>query len=192
MHAFTVFTSLSLLAGALALPAPEVEKRSCQSFYQPELNQLFQNQPDTGVQSTTTPFYVYNQNGRTDLLASFRYLPANIYGCTLQFDYEPGNNPIVTVDSGEPTLINVYNVADGGNFPYTPTWDNTNSRTGSLVGTFQFPSGSALNEPQVITINSFVCNQIMDFRFSVADDDAIGGVQVDENSLSGLRIQYDC
>jgi hypothetical protein len=191
MHTFSVLSSLSMLAGALALPAT-LQERSCQALYAPTLNRLSQHQPDDGSLGTTTPFYVWNEIGKTDLLASFRYIPGNAYGCTLQFDYHPGHNPIVEQDVGNPLQINVYQVSDGGNFPYTPTWDNTNGRTGSLVGTFNFPSGAALNQPQVITINSFVCSPIMDFRFTVADDNARGGVQVDEDTVSGLRIQYNC
>jgi hypothetical protein len=182
------FTILSILS--LAFASPIVEKRSCQNFYQPILNTLSSHQPDDGSAGHTTPFYVFNQIGKQDLLASFRPLPSNIYGCTLQFNYVPGKNAVVSKQSGNPTRIDVYRVSDGGNFPYTPTWDNTAPRTGSLVGTFNFPSD--LTKPTVININSFTCDAIMDFRFTVSDPNAIGGVTVDEDSSSGLRIQYDC
>jgi hypothetical protein len=191
MHTFSILTSLSLLFGALALPAT-LEERSCQTLYAPLLNRLPQHLPDDGSPGTTTPFYVWNEIGKTDLLAEFRYIPSGAYGCTLQFDYQPGNNPIVEDDIGDPQRIDVYRVSDGGNFPYTPTWDNTGPRTGALVGTFQFPSGNALNTPQLITINSFACDAIMAFRFTVEDDNARGGVQVDEGTTSGLRIAYNC
>lgn len=72
------------------------------------------------------------------------------------------------------------------------TWDNTNERTGSLVGTFNFPTGADLNTAHTITINSFVCSPVMTFRLSIADPNANGGVQVDENSASGLRMAYNC
>jgi hypothetical protein len=58
------------------------------------------------------------------------------------------------------------------------------------VGTFNFPSD--LNTAQTITINSFVCSPVMTFRFSTADPNANGGVQVDEDTVSGLRMAYNC
>lgn len=89
-------------------------------------------------------------------------------------------------------MINVYTVSDGGNFPFPITWENTVARTGGLVGSFKFPSGNELNGASVRVINSMQCSQIMTFRFSVADDMAKGGVSVDVNALSGLRVSYNC
>jgi hypothetical protein len=100
-------------------------------------------------------------------------------------------------------------VSDGGNFPcklwpleevvwreadgtVPLTWDNTNGRTGSLVGTFNFPTGADLNTPHTIFINSFVCSPVMTYRLSIADPQANGGVQVDEDATSGLRMAYNC
>jgi hypothetical protein len=61
-----------------------------------------------------------------------------------------------------------------------------------MVGTFRFPSPSELGVPSVRVVNSFSCDQIMTFRFTVADDSAIGSVMVDEDALSGLRMSYSC
>jgi hypothetical protein len=186
-----LLTSLLSIGSVFALP-PSLEKRSCSYKYQPSLNTIVQHQPTSSAPTTTTPFTVWNEIGKKDILASFRYLPSGAYGCQLEFDYKPGHNPIVSKQVGDPTVINVYRVSDGGNFPYPPTWDNTAPRTGALVGTFHFPSGNDLNKASVKVINSFTCDAIMTFRFSVADPNARGGVRDDEDLTSGLRISYNC
>jgi hypothetical protein len=156
------------------------------------LNNIAQHEPNAGSLGTTSPFTVWQDIGRKDQVVSFRYLPSPSYGCELQLDYQPGHNAIVDADQGDPTLINVWRLSDGGNFPYTPTWNNTEPRMGPLVGTFHFPSANALNTPEVVTIATFVCDSVLTFRFSVALDNARGGVSLDEDSTSGLRIAYNC
>jgi hypothetical protein len=204
-----LFTSLMAATSVMAFPAT-LQPRSCSTLYQPQLWTIAQHQPETSDGPFTTPFTVFQDIGKKDLVASFRYIPSGAYGCTLQFDYQPGHNPVVVDSAGDTTQINVFQVSDGGNFPCKKmfpacggialtvatlgplTWDNTNDRTGSMIGTFNFPSGADLNTPKTITINSFVCSPVMTFRFSTADPGANGGVQVDEDSLSGLRVAYNC
>jgi hypothetical protein len=187
----TLFAGLAITSAALALPSV-LEKKSCSYFYLPSLNTIAQHQPDTSSATTTSPFTVWQDIGRKDQVVSFRYLPSPAYGCQLQLDYQPGHNPIVESDFGDPTLINVWRLSDGGNFPYSPTWDNTAERQGPLVGTFHFPSGDALNTAQVINIADFTCDAVLTFRFSIAYDNARGGVSLGEDSTSGLRIAYNC
>jgi hypothetical protein len=190
MSILKVITSLTLALGAMAIPAT-LQPRTCTNFYAPDLNRITQHQPEAGSAPVKTPFYVWNEIGKNDLIVSFRYVPENVVGpCTLQFDYHPGKNPIVVKDIDNPTQFNVYTISDGGNFPYNPTWENSAARTGPLVATWQFPSN--LKKRQVVTINSFTCQSIMDFRISVADDNARGGVQIDEDTMSGLRLTYNC
>jgi hypothetical protein len=203
-----LFTSLLAVTSALALPTT-LQPRSCSTLYEPQLWSIAQHVPETSNGPFTTPFRVFQDIGKKDLVASFRYIPTGAYGCTLQFDYQPGHNAQVQDNAGNPAQINVFQVADGGNFPCKKcsqdaeckadslcvgplTWDNTDSRTGSLVGTFDFPTGADLNTAQTITINSFACSPIMTFRFSTADPGANGGVQVDEDNMSGLRMAYNC
>jgi len=184
---------LAILSAASALPAA-LEKRSCSYFYLPELNSLYQSDPTASNLSVTSPLYVWEDDSgsRTDQLVSFRYLPSPAYGCELQLDYQPNPDTIVDIEAGYPTSINVWRVSDGGNFPYSPTWDNTAARMGPLVGTFEFPSGADLNAARVISIADFACDAILTFRFSVALDSAVGGVSYPESSTSGLRIAYNC
>jgi hypothetical protein len=203
-----LFASLLAVTSALALPAT-LQPRSCSTLYEPQLWTIAQHVPETPDGPFTTPFRVFQDIGKKDLVASFRYIPTGAYGCTLQFDYLPGHNAQVQDNAGNTAQINVFQVSDGGNFPCKKrwqdarckadclcvgplTWDNTNSRTGSLVGTFNFPTGANLNTAQTITINSFACSPVMTFRLSIADPGANGGVQVDEDGMSGLRIAYNC
>jgi hypothetical protein len=204
-----LFTSLLAVAPALALPAT-LQPRSCSTLYEPQLWTIAQHVPETPDGPFTTPFRVFQDIGKKDLVASFRSIPTGAYGCTLQFDYQPGTNALVQDNAGDVTQINVFRVSDGGNFPCKPlffpsvkwskadrfavplTWDNTDSRTGSLVGTFDFPSGADLNTAHTITINSFACSPVMTFRLSIADPGANGGVQDDEGTTSGLRMAYNC
>jgi len=188
-----LFASLLAVTSALAVPAT-LQPRSCSTQYVPQLWTIAQHVPETPDGPFTTPFRVFQDIGKKDLVASFRTIPAGAYGCTLQLDYEPGNNAQVVNNGGAGNVaqINVFQVSDGGNFPFPLTWDNTNDRTGSLVGTFNFPTGADLNTAHILTINSFACSPVMTFRLSIADPNANGGVQVDENSASGLRMAYNC
>jgi hypothetical protein len=193
MHlTFSLCAGLAVLSTVLALPS-SLQKRQCSYFYLPELNSLYQSQPDASTTSVTSPMYVWEDESgnRTDQLVDFQYLPSPAYGCELQLDYQPNPDTIVDVEAGDPTSINVWQVSNGGNFPYAPTWDNTATRMGPLIGTFDLPSGADLNTPQVITIADFTCDAILTFRFSVALD-AVGGVSYPEDATSGLRIAYNC
>jgi len=193
MQLTCLFTGLAVLSAVLALPS-SLKKRSCSYFYLPELNSLYESAPTASNISATSPFLAWEDESgnRTDQLVSFRYLPSPAYGCELELDYQPNPDTIVDIESGYPTSINVWRVSDGGNFPYAPTWDNTAGRMGPLVGTFEFPSGADLNTAQAIFIADMTCDAILTFRFSIALDNAVGGVSYPESSSSGLRISYNC
>jgi len=181
-----------LTAGfVLALPT-ELEQRSCSSLAEPQLWTISSHVPEVSDGPFTSPFRVFQDIGKKDLIASFRYIPGDAYGCSLQFIYNPQNSPLVVDSSGDTTLIDVYQISDGGNFPYPLTWDNTEPRTGALIGSFRFPSGADASQPQTIWINSFVCSPIMTFRLTIEDPQANGGVQMNEDANSGLTIVYNC
>jgi hypothetical protein len=179
-----------LAIGAMA--APSLKRDTCSFIYEPQLFAISSQTPQTSTGEFTSPFFVWSQDGKTDLVASFRTVPSNSYGCTLQLDYRPGNNPFSESDSHDATVINVFQVSDGGNFPQPIDWENTYSRTGSLVGTFHFPSGAQAAIAQIVNINSFACSEVLTYRFSVADPNAIGGVSLDDTLSSGLRIAHNC
>jgi len=192
MFSLKALTSLLVISGAFALPSV-LEKRSCSYAYLPQLTRISQANPTVSSASSTSPFYVAKDaGGKTDLVASFRNVPANAYGCQLELNYQPGHNAAVNAVAGDPTVLDVYRVSDGGNFPFPITWQNTDSRTGSLIGTFHFPSGNDLNSPTVRVIANFVCSQVTTLRFTVESATALGSVQVDEDAVSGLRISYNC
>jgi hypothetical protein len=118
-----LFTSLLAVTSALALPAA-LQPRSCSTMYEPQLWEIAQHVPETTNGPFTTPFRVFQDIGKKDLVASFRYLPTDAYGCTLQFDYEPGNNALIQDNAGDVTQINVFQVSDGGNFPCKSSSEN--------------------------------------------------------------------
>jgi hypothetical protein len=191
ISATTLFTSLLTISSALALPST-LAPRQCGYSYQPQLWYISQHEPEASSGPDTTPFTVWQDIGKKDLVASFRTIPGSAWGCNLQFAYNPNHNAIVDAEVGDPTVINVYQVSDGGNFPWPITWDNTNSRTGSLIGTWHFPTGDALNTSEVIEINGLVCSPVLTYRFSVASDSARGGVSMDTDAVTGLRMSYNC
>jgi hypothetical protein len=111
-----LFTSLLAVTGALAVPT-SLQPRSCSTQYQPQLWSISQHLPQSSNGPFTTPFRVFQDIGKKDLVASFRTIPAGAYGCTLQFDYKPGHNAQVQDNAGNVAQINVFQVSDGGNFP---------------------------------------------------------------------------
>ncbi|KAF2397127.1 hypothetical protein EJ06DRAFT_162109 [Trichodelitschia bisporula] len=172
----------------LALP---LEARdSCQYNYLPQLWSISQHQPTSSNGPQTSVVDVNQDIGRKDLIVSFQNIPQGSWGCNLQFDYKPGHGAYVW-GIGDPQVINVY--AINGNLPTQPTWDNITPLTGSLVGTFQFPTGTALNEPKLVWINSLVCQSTLNYRLAVANTDRVkGGVYDTDDAGSGLRISHNC
>ncbi|OCK84697.1 hypothetical protein K432DRAFT_378346 [Lepidopterella palustris CBS 459.81] len=187
MHAFTTIAiTAALLSSTLAAP---LQPRSCSYNYLPNLWSISQHVPETPNGPFTTPFQVSQDIGKRDLIVSFTGIPSGSYGCQLEFDFKP--NPSASVTGiGNPQNLNVY--AINGDLPATVTWDSITPVTGSLVGTWTFPTGNDLKVAKTIVINSFVCQPTMNFRIQVANDGAKGYVSDPEDATSGLRISHNC
>jgi hypothetical protein len=189
----SILSTAILASTALAAPGVvEARNNGCSFSYKPHLFLIESQTPAFPAADQTTPFHVANhKNGRQDLVASFRNIPQGAWGCQIQIDYKPTANPVVNVVSGNPLSINMFRITDEGS-PWPVSWDNTNSRTGSLVGTFTFPSGPDAAAPKTVWINSFVCSPVMTFRFTMAYPNGFGGVSIADTGMSGLRMQYNC
>jgi hypothetical protein len=182
-----VIAAISIASTVTASP---LQARSCQYTYQPTLWNIAQHVPETTSPAGNT-INISQDIGRRDLLASFS-IPAGSTGpCQLEFDYQPNHGAYVW-GTGNPQQINVF--AINGALPAAPTWDNVAAPvTGSLVGTFNFPTGADLNTPKVIVINSFGCQANMNFRFAVANTETVkGGVYDVEDATSGFRVSHNC
>jgi len=167
-----------------------LQARSCQSTYLPTLWNVAQHVPETSSPAGNT-IDISQDIGRKDLLASFSIPLGSTGPCQLEFDYQPNHGAYVW-GTGNPQQINVY--AINGALPNAPTWNNVAAPvTGSLVGTFNFPTGAELNTPKVTTINSFGCQANMNFRFAVANTETVkGGVYDVEDAGSGFRVSHNC
>ena len=178
----------ALLLTSPTLASPLLTSRACSHVYSPSLWSISQHVPETANGPFTTPFSVSQDIGKRDLIASFT-IPAGAYGCQLEFDYEP--NPSASVTGlGDPQLLNVFALPAA--LPATVTWDSITPVTGSLVGTWSFPTGADLAVQKTIVVNSFVCAPTMNFRFQTANEGAKGAVSDPEDGASGLRISYNC
>jgi len=186
----SLLLTATAITTAIAAPSPQVEPKACSYHYSPDLNEISQHIPNAGSPSTKTPFTVWNDIGLKDEVVSFRYIPDGSYGCSLQLDYQPGHNPIVDKQQGDPTRFDVWRLNDGGNFPYVPTWNNTAPRMSTYYGSWRFPEN--LDQAQVVNIADFNCDAVLTFRMSVADGNAKGGVSLPQDATSGLRIAYNC
>lgn len=184
-------TSLLAAAGlaSLASSLPLQARDSCSYIFEPTLYWISQHQ--SGDPATPqSSINIQQQIGLVDNVVSFSGIPSGAYGCTLEYNFKPNPNAQV-YGTGNPQVINVY--ALPATLPSPISWDTIGPVTGSLVGTWQFPTGAALNSPQKIFINSFVCAPTMNFRFEVADTWSVYGGIADVNTASsGMSIAYNC
>ena len=178
----------ALLLTSPTLASPLLTPRACSHIYSPTLWSISQHVPETANGPFTTPFSVSQDIGKRDLIAAFN-IPAGAYGCQLEFDYEP--NPSASVTGlGNPQLLNVFALSAA--LPATVTWDSIAPVTGSLLGTWSFPTGADLSVQKTIVVASFACRPTMNFRFQTANEGAKGAVSDPEDGASGLRITYNC
>lgn len=75
-----------------------------------------------------------------------------------------------------------------GPLPETPTYNNIQNITGSLIGTFQLPTGPDADRPKLIFINQLVCEPTINLRFAISQDSSGDGAVAYFNSDGmGLR-----
>lgn len=188
MNATALIAAASVAGLACAMPL-EARQSTCTYSYNPDLYWISQHQPE----DSNGPTNIININqdiGLVDIVASFTDIPSTAYGCTLEFNFIP--DPSANVyGTGNPQQINVYALPD--TLPAEVNWDNVYPLKGSLVGTWNFPTGTALNTPELITINSFSCASTMNYLFEVADTWSVkGGIGYTDTDTQGIAMAYNC
>jgi hypothetical protein len=190
MKATAAFLATSALCSTVLGAAVVKPRDSCTYQYLPTLWNIAQHVPETPSGPQTSTINIQQDIGRRDLIASFTNVPAGSWGCQLEYNFVP-NAAANVFGTGNPQVINVFALPSA--LPASPTWDNIQPITGSLVGTWQFPTGADLQKPKKIFINTFNCASTMNFRFAVANGDAVkGGINDVDTVSSGLTIAHNC
>ena len=154
---------------------------------------------ETGTSTTTYgrrqlasrdyPFYFHvskgpNNSDREDLIVSFRNLPCNTSHGPYSFEFDFAPEPEYSSE-GE-GQINVFKL--NGELPSAPTFSNIAAMTGSLIGTFELPSGSDANSPHLTFINQLVCEPTINLRFGITEySSGAGAVVYFVKDSMGLR-----
>lgn len=74
-----------------------------------------------------------------------------------------------------------------------PTFNNVRGLTGSLIGTFQLPTGQDAERGKLIFINQLVCEKTINLRFGITQDSSEAGSVAYFNSKGmGLRERSGC
>ena len=197
------FTSaaLSLLPLlALARPSEDLEERACgtliapTNFYQIFEGPAYARDGTVNLGSTFSVAEYADPLKKQDLVVSFKNVPCPPAGrgpYEIKFAYPGGAQT-----SGN-TKINVF--AINGDLPQSggseaPSFNNLAAQTGSLIGTFTFPTNGASAS---LYINSVVCKPTINLRFSIADPNGntpagVGSVSYSQNGAQGLQILYGC
>lgn len=183
------FITPLIVAAGIASAMPFEKRDTCTYSYNPNLYWISSHQP-TDVATATNELNVNQEIGLVDTVVTFNNIPSGSYGCTLEYNYSPTTGAQVQ-GTGNPQQINVY--ALPGTLPSQITWDNIYPLKGSLVGTWNFPTGSALQTPEKIFINSFACASTMNYLFEVADTWSVyGGVFDFDTANSGISMAFNC
>ena len=126
-----------------------------------------------------------NNTNEEDLIVSFANLPCPpaSYGA---YSFEFNFVPEAGYSSSGQGQIDVHKI--NGNLPPAPTYNNIQSITGSLIGTFALPTGSDANSPKLIFINQLVCEPTINLRFGISQySSQAGAVAYFSQNGMGLR-----
>ncbi len=119
-----------------------------------------------------------------DLVVSFANLPCGKSPgpFSFEFNFVP-NDGYSSTGEGQ---INVFKV--NGNLGNRPTYNSVDAATGSLIGTFELPTGSDANQPKLIFINQLVCEPTINLRFGISQySSSAGAVAYFNQNGMGLR-----
>ncbi|KAL5338207.1 hypothetical protein BJX70DRAFT_214646 [Aspergillus crustosus] len=185
MHIFKTFTLLLTTLTTLALSAPS--PTTCKTV-SPAFARVDQARP---VESYLPGFRVSQEAGATqkqDTFVEFR-IPPKSWGCTLSYTFPPGT-PVTTVGLAP---VEVFSVA--GPLSRSPrgidiSWAYSPAPI-SLVGSVKFESSPT--QPTTRVINSFVCRDVLAYRFSVSQGySQKTSVEISQREGVGLRMTYNC
>ena len=126
-----------------------------------------------------------NNTNEQDLVVSFADLPcppASYGAYSFEFNFVPEAQYSSTGEG----QINMFKI--NGDIPSAPTYNNIQPLTGSLIGTFELPTGSDANMPKLIFINQLVCEPTINLRFAIASwSSQAGAVMYLSKDGMGLR-----
>lgn len=126
-----------------------------------------------------------------DLVLSFTDLPCPPSGAgpfSFEFNFVPQSGYKSNRTNNQ---INVFAV--NGTLPANPSWANVGPLIGSLIGTFELPSGSDADQPRLIYINQLVCMNTISLRFGISIySNADGAVAYFDGDGMGLRERSGC
>lgn len=126
-----------------------------------------------------------NNTDRQDLVISFANLPcppASHGAYSFEFNYVPEAG---YSSSGE-GQINMFKI--NGDIGSAPTFNGIEAITGSLIGTFELPTGFDANSPKLIFINQLVCEPTINLRFGLTQySNQAGAVVYLQRDGMGLR-----
>lgn len=189
-------TALSILASGLFLITPtfalptevELVPRAGVTEYPSYLTTIQESSPNTAYGNTQYTIVAQNSGGvsRVDTLLKFTNIPANSYGCQLEF-YVPAG---YTIKSTGNTQINIF--VTTRDVQSTDTWNNAPGKS-YLFGTITL---STVNAPRTFVVNSLVCKATLNFRISIASATAAGQVEANQQNpptslVAGWRIIHN-
>ncbi|MCJ1255125.1 hypothetical protein MMC24_002941 [Lignoscripta atroalba] len=183
--------SASLLTLTSALPtAADLVPRACATEYPSFITTIQEASPDTAYGNTQYTIAAQNANGdhEVDTLIAFTNIPANSYGCQLEF-YAPAGYNIPSTGS---TLLNVW--ATTRDVTPTDSWNNAPGKSylfGSVTLSSQTTSSTKL------VVNNLVCAPNLSFRVEIASETAFGQVEAAQKNppadpAAGWRITHNC
>ncbi|KAL6713360.1 hypothetical protein ACLMJK_008825 [Lecanora helva] len=126
-----------------------------------------------------------NNSDREDLAVSFTNLacpPASHGPYSFEFNFVPEPQ----YNSTGQNQINVFRI--NGDIGSAPTFNSIEAVTGSLIGTFELPTGSDANSPKLFFINQLVCKPTINLRFGITQySPEAGAVAYFQRDGMGLR-----
>lgn len=122
---------------------------------------------------------------QTELVVTFNNLhcPPASYG---PYSFEFNFVPEAAYNSFGNNQINMFRLP--AQLPAHPTYNNIQPIKGSLIGTFELPTGTASNEPKLIFINQLVCVNSINLLFEIAQTSSEAGsvIYINKDGM-GLR-----
>ncbi|KAL9592905.1 MAG: hypothetical protein Q9219_007713 [cf. Caloplaca sp. 3 TL-2023] len=210
IHYLLPLVTLSPLVASI--PTNPSKPKTCGTIIPPSnFYQIYEDPEFINQTSGLGPFYpsgefsfatsqeANNVNER-DLIASFKNVPCPPGGkdpYRLEFNFVPDGRytasgltriDVFPINGDLPSIV-----FPDGSSSEIPTWTTTNQQTGSIIGTFVLPTGTAAQKASLISIKTLGCKPTINLRFSITNGrTSAGSVNYFSKPPVGLRIRYGC
>lgn len=179
------------LAAALPAPAADLAPRTCAGTLSPTLLlQLLQDDPthNTGNHARFQVSQGPKRSHQWVTELQFTGVPANAYGCSLEFVFPAGFRGLETTGAG--TRLNFYSV--DGDFSVADTWERAPGKV-ALVGTQGFALDGSGRETKFSVVSASRCEEVMKWRVEV-EGEGEGSVGFAQGAVggAGARLTYNC